>query len=118
MGNTANIALPYPENTDPLANMAAAVQALANAIDAAHPAKWKRGQTVQNVDASGDITINHGLAAAPTAVIVTQGRLDANWNAAAHTFTATTFKVRLRTANLGSVVAAGQSATVNWAAFS
>lgn len=33
MGNTANLSLPYPENTDPLANMAAAIQALANAID-------------------------------------------------------------------------------------
>lgn len=34
MGNTANLALPYPENTDPLANMALAVKALAEAIDA------------------------------------------------------------------------------------
>lgn len=33
MGNTANLSLPYPENTDPLANMAAAIQALAAAID-------------------------------------------------------------------------------------
>lgn len=36
MGNTARLALPYPENTDPLANMAAAIQALANAIDASN----------------------------------------------------------------------------------
>lgn len=33
MGNTANRAYPYPANTDPLANMAAAIQALANALD-------------------------------------------------------------------------------------
>lgn len=33
MGNTARLALPYPEDTDPLANMAAAVEALANALD-------------------------------------------------------------------------------------
>lgn len=33
MGNTARFALPYPANTDPLANMAAAIQALANAVD-------------------------------------------------------------------------------------
>lgn len=34
MGNTANLALPYPDNTDPLANAAAAIQSLAEAIDA------------------------------------------------------------------------------------
>jgi hypothetical protein len=33
MGNTANRGFPYPENTDPLASMAAAIQALANAVD-------------------------------------------------------------------------------------
>lgn len=33
MGNTANLVLPYPEDTDPLANMAAAVEALATALD-------------------------------------------------------------------------------------
>lgn len=34
MGNTANLLLPYMENTDPLANVAAAQKALADAIDA------------------------------------------------------------------------------------
>lgn len=33
MGSTPKLALPYPEDTDPLANMAAAVEALANALD-------------------------------------------------------------------------------------
>lgn len=44
MGTTANLALPYPENTDHVANMAAAVQALANAIDTYHAGRvqWAR----------------------------------------------------------------------------
>jgi hypothetical protein len=41
MGTTANLGLPYPENTDPLANMAAAVQALASAVDAASGDPWQ-----------------------------------------------------------------------------
>lgn len=40
MGNTANLNLPYPANTDPLANMAAAIQSLANAIDTAVGGAW------------------------------------------------------------------------------
>lgn len=33
MANTPKLALPYPVNTDPLANMAAAMQSLATALD-------------------------------------------------------------------------------------
>lgn len=40
MGTTANLGLPYPENTDPLANVAAAIQALAAAIDTLEGAAW------------------------------------------------------------------------------
>lgn len=35
MPNTANMGLPYPANTDPLAQSAAAIQALAGAVDGA-----------------------------------------------------------------------------------
>lgn len=40
MGATPNLGLPYPENTDPLANMAAAIQALASAIDSGSGGAW------------------------------------------------------------------------------
>lgn len=40
MGNTAILTLPYPENTDPLANMALAVKALAEAVETKLTAAW------------------------------------------------------------------------------
>jgi hypothetical protein len=54
MGSTATLGLPYPENTDPLADMAAAIQALANAVDGFVGGAWQdwtpefTGMTVGN----------------------------------------------------------------------
>lgn len=40
MGATANLGLPYPENTDPLGDMALAIKALANAVDVLNGGAW------------------------------------------------------------------------------
>lgn len=60
MGNTANRGLPYPENTDPLANMAAAVQALANALDGQRPSVSVAKAAAQSIpnNAFTDITFD------------------------------------------------------------
>lgn len=60
MGNTANLALPYPENTDPLANVAAAIQALANAIDTVSGSAW----TAYTCTPGGGLTIGNGTIVA------------------------------------------------------
>lgn len=57
MPNTPNRVLPYPANTDPLANAYAAIQALASALDVRRPACSVAKAAVQAL-ASGVTTIS------------------------------------------------------------
>lgn len=112
MPNTANLALPYPAGTDAVMAGNDAIQALAEAIDN----KIHRGQVTTATDASGDITINHGLGAAPTAVLVSNGNATAAYVLAVHTIGAASFKVRCRLSSTGAVVASGGGFIINWLA--
>jgi hypothetical protein len=55
------------------------------------PEKWKTISTT--TDASGDVTVTHGMGTTPTSVQVTTTGT-ANYNTTVHTIGATTFKVR------------------------
>lgn len=72
MGSTANLGLPYPDNTDPLANVAAAIQSLANMLDTLIPGKIKRGSDSLVFNASGEATLTHNMTAIPTTILCAQ----------------------------------------------
>lgn len=116
-GTTPNRAFPIPSDSDALADGAKAVRDLGNAVDDAYPYKMRRGHTSGTTDASGDLTITHGLGATPTAVVVSNGLNNANHALTAHTFTSTTFKVRIRQANTAAALAT-VATTIDWVAFS
>lgn len=75
-----------------------------------------RGTVTGTTDASGDLTITHGLGSTPTAVLVTSGYLTAAVVVAAHTIGATTFKVRNWTSTTGAALASTASVIVYWEA--
>lgn len=114
---TTRLALPIPVDTDPFADGALATRNLGNSLDDFVPAKARRGHTVATTDASGDLTITHGLGATPTAVVVSSGISAGGHVVAAHTFTSTTFKVRDRVSTTGAVVASTAGIIVDWIAF-
>lgn len=59
MGNTPNLALPYPEDTEPLGNMSAAVQALATALDAlTYRPKILRGTVTFTIVTTGTTVVS------------------------------------------------------------
>lgn len=116
MGNTPVLGLPYMEDTDPLANVAAAIEALATAVESVHPRKWKSGAVSANTNASGDVVVAHGLGATPTAVLATiKDNTGSNWTVHAHTFGATTFALRFRIGNTGALVAS-TAVSASWQA--
>ncbi len=109
---TAHLGLTIPDDSDPVSGGAAAIRALGNGIDS----KLHRGQATANTDASGDVTINHGLGVVPTCVVVSNGNSGLTVTTAPHTFTTTTFKVRYRASTTGAAVGAGASVITNWIA--
>lgn len=72
MGTTTNLGLPYMENTDPLANVADAMQSLAEAVDAFLPGKMKFGSTALVFSAAGEAVLTHQLGRVPLGAFASQ----------------------------------------------
>lgn len=107
MGSTAKLALPYPEDTDPLANMAAAVEALANALDdAVNGAGRKQILVASSAATSTDLTLASLTITAPGAV---DYELAFNWYNITKTVAGDVFLVTLREG--GTTIAEWLSAT-------
>ncbi len=114
MPNTPVLALPYPAATDPLANGAAAVQALATGVETA--LKIKAGKFTGTTDANGNVLIPHGLGVKPRAILLTLQLTAAVWIASTYdpNTTATNIAAVIRTpANVG---VASTQVQVNWLA--
>lgn len=114
MGTTAK-GLPYMENTDPLANVAASQQALATAVDGMIPGKVRMGGSVLSTDASGDLLITHGLGDTPDVALAVLGNLAARF-VVCHTFTTTTFKARVYNSSTGAALTSTAGVVVYWIA--
>jgi hypothetical protein len=114
--NTARNNIRIPLDADPFADGATATRNGLNDVDDLIAAKARRGRTTATTDASGDITITHGLGQAPTSVVVSAGNPTSAFLIAAHTFGATTFKVRYRASNTTSVVASTAGCVCDWLA--
>lgn len=104
--------MPIPLDSDPLSDVAKWTRDLATSLAGA----CKRGHTTGTTDASGDLTITHGLGTTPTAVVCSSGRNAANNTTVAHTFTSTTFKVRFRVGNTAAIEATVAGVIVDWIA--
>lgn len=73
-----------------------------------------KGAAVLTTDGGGDIAVAHGLIAAPNSVLATLQAAAAPWTCQAHTFTATTFKVRVF--NTAGAVVPATGVNVAWQA--
>jgi hypothetical protein len=67
-------------------------------------------------DASGDLTITHGLGVTPSSVQATYGSSGSAQVLAVHTITSTTFKIRFRLSNTGAATASA-AVVAYWLAF-
>lgn len=75
--------------------------------------KWAAISTT--TDASGDVTVTHGVGTTPTVVLVTPTGTTA-WGVSVHTIGATTFTVRFYDLTTGLAVAGSTAVTATWLA--
>ncbi|MBK7337828.1 MAG: hypothetical protein IPJ00_17455 [Saprospirales bacterium] len=73
------------------------------------------GAISTTTDASGDVTVTHGMGTTPTAVLVTPTGTTA-WGVSVHTIGGTTFKVRFYDLTTGLAVAVSTAVTGTWLA--
>lgn len=99
MPSTSSGGLTIPLDSDPLADVGLAIRDLADDIDARTPNKMRRGVASATPDASGDITVTHGLGVTPTVVLATSYHAAGPLVLAVHTITSTDFKIRHRVSN-------------------
>ena len=71
------------------------------------------GAISTTTDASGDVTVTHGMGTTPTAVLVTPTGTTA-WGVTVHTIGGTTFKVRFYDLTTGLAVSVSTSVTATW----
>lgn len=71
------------------------------------------GAISTTTDASGDVTVTHGMGTTPTAVLVTPTGTTA-WGVSVHTIGGTTFKVRFYDLTTGLAVPVSTSVTATW----
>jgi len=103
--STSSGGLRIPLDSDPIDDVAKWVRDLADDIDTRVVKKQRSGATSASTDASGDLTITHGLGTTPTTVLPVAQTNAGAWLCTVHTFTSTTFKVRFRVSNTGAVIA-------------
>lgn len=114
---TTRLGITQPLDSDPLSDAALAMRTIAGKVDDLVPAKARSGATTATTDASGDLTITHGLGSTPTSVQATAlNNNGSNWTVHVHTITSTTFKVRFRVANTAAVQASTAGVACSWMA--
>lgn len=106
-------------NNDLTLNTAGAIQN-ASGLSATKQIRNNIGYVTENynlasntTDVSGDITITHGLSAAPSVIVTSVRGNTAQTVSYAHTNSATTFKIRVRTSSTGAVLAS-TAVTIDW----
>jgi hypothetical protein len=105
--------MPIPLDSDPLSDVAKWIRDLAASL----PGGARRGAVTATTDASGDLTVTHGLGTTPTCVQATVlNNNGSNWTIHAHTIGATTFKLRFRIANTAAVQASTAGVAASWLA--